>query len=585
MAHCPNGHGEQNGKFCDECGERLVSNPPPAGDSLRQRSSEARSRSDSNTTVNVNPGQRDSVLLPLLLVLLLAALAALVWLLFTRNAAPSGDPVAGAVVATLTAQATPVAPASPPDGTATAALATAQAVAQAPAEAAPPAEATPTADSGATAQAIDARVQERVDALLATRDAAQPTATGTGAPPPTETPNVDATVQAQVAAALTAQPTPTETPLPTASPDVDATVQARVAAALASQPTATATPVPSATPNSAATYEAAVLATLTAVARSQPTATATPNVNATLLASIASTVTAVARTHPAAMPTPNLNATVNARIAATQTARPTATRNATATAAVATAWAVGRQSAPASSTPQVGDTWTNPVDGAVYVYVPAGQFFMGRSNGDDDERPLHWIRLDGFWVMRTEVTNAQYRECMRLNKCPATINQRAYESAFVEHPVVSISWAGADAYARWAGGRLPTEAEWEKACRGASQYIWPWGNGDPNRGLANFNNNVRDTTPVGSLAAGASPYGAVDMAGNVMEWVADWYATDYYAKSSSHNPTGPEEGTMRVLRGGSYGNTSDGIRCTYRNRNLPTARLNTIGFRVVIPYP
>jgi eukaryotic-like serine/threonine-protein kinase len=293
---------------------------------------------------------------------------------------------------------------------------------------------------------------------------------------------------------------------------------------------------------------------------------------------VASTLTAVAHNRPVATATPNLNATVAARVVATQTAQwTTTTRDATATA-------VSRQPASAG-TPQAGDTWVNPVDGAVYVYVPGGSSFIGSSNGQDDERPEHLVLLDGFWIMRAEVTNIQYAACIKANACPATTNLRIPESAYVNHPVGNVDWSMAEAYARWVDGRLPTEAEWEKTCRGEDQRYWPWGSGSPDVSLANYGNYVIDTRRVGNYPFGASPYGALDMAGNVMEWTADWYAADYYSNSFSQNPQGPEDGTQRVLRGGSFSSTAYGIRCTYRNHNLSTTRVNTIGFRVVVTKP
>jgi len=605
MAYCPNGHGEQNGKFCDECGVQLV-NRSPSGEGIRQRSSEATARTEATTHVNVN-NQRDSPLVPLLVVLLVILGGAVAWLALNRSQpTPSSDPVAVAVAATLTAQSLPTQPPLPTlDSTATAAFATAQAVAQTTATG-------PVTSLPSETPNVEATVQAQVAAVLTTQATATEMPTPAATILPADTPDVEATVQAQVATALAAQPTVTETPVPSATPDtpatiaagvsatqsalqtaqppatatpnLDATVQAQVAAVLAAQPTATSTPVPSATPNAAATYEVAVLATLTAVARNQAIATATPNVNATLSAGIASTVTAVARSQPTATATPNLNATVSARVVATQTARPTATRNATATAAVATAQAVNRQPS-TNATPQTGDTWTNPVDGATYVYVPAGELFMGTTVGRDDEQPVHSVRLDGFWIMRTEVTNAQYAACVKAKACPATIGQRAYDPAYQNHPIVTVSWNGASAYARWVGGQLPTEAQWEKTCRGTDQRTWPWGNNAPKDDLLNYGNFTRDTIVVYSYPSGTSPFGVLNMAGNVMEWTADWYANNYYGISPSDNPSGPKEGTMRVLRGGSFGNTSDGVTCTFRNRNLPTALVNTIGFRVVASRP
>jgi formylglycine-generating enzyme required for sulfatase activity len=185
--------------------------------------------------------------------------------------------------------------------------------------------------------------------------------------------------------------------------------------------------------------------------------------------------------------------------------------------------------------------------------------------------------------MRTEVTNAQYAACVKAQICTEPGNTRWKNPAYADHPVTNVDWEQANAYARWVGGRLPTEAEWEKAARGVEGKIYPWGDQPPTAQLLNFNSQVKDTKPVGSYPDGASPYGAWDMAGNVWEWTADWYDEKYYATSPTANPKGPEKGESRTLRGGSWIGGGQLVRCAYRLRNGPDFRGGNVGFRVLSP--
>ncbi len=208
------------------------------------------------------------------------------------------------------------------------------------------------------------------------------------------------------------------------------------------------------------------------------------------------------------------------------------------------------------------------LDGASLVLVTAGEFTMGNlqpGKGDPDEYPAHEVYLDTFYIDVYEVTNVQYRVCVESGGClpPQSImsqsSERYYEDRrYDNHPVIKVTWYDAYNYCEWAGRRLPTEAEWERAGRWQLQtgetYIYPWGNGSPAPSLLNFSRNVGDTTPVGYFPEGRSSVGAYDMAGNVWEWVYDQYDPNYYSESSYRNPQGPDNGDERVLRGGGWAN-------------------------------
>ena len=241
--------------------------------------------------------------------------------------------------------------------------------------------------------------------------------------------------------------------------------------------------------------------------------------------------------------------------------------------------------APAPVDDKAGVVLTNSVDGAAYVYVPAGPFDMGLDEGGWDERPRHEVDLDAFWIMQTEVTNEQYEKCVAADVCSPPFNPAwgtdDFWAGYDTHPVTQVTWEQAAAYAEWAGGRLPTEAEWEKAARGDDGRRYPWGDTTPTTQRLNYNREIGDTQPVGSYPDGASPYGALDMAGNVWEWVADWYGDEYYATSPRQNPTGPEEGERRVLRGGAYDSILYNVGAYFREGAEMTHRSDSYGFRVV----
>jgi formylglycine-generating enzyme required for sulfatase activity len=228
-------------------------------------------------------------------------------------------------------------------------------------------------------------------------------------------------------------------------------------------------------------------------------------------------------------------------------------------------------------------------DGAPMVLIPAGEFMMGSWDGDNqavkDERPDHSVYLNAFYFDRYEVTTTRYARFFRETK--RTIPEYWSEKVLTQHgrkPVVGVDWNDAVAYCAWAGKRLPTEAEWEKAARGTDQRLYPWGNAPPSEKLANFNHELDlkgygMLTDVGSFETGKSPYGAYDMAGNVWEWTADWYDETYYKNSRERNPKGPSSGEYRVLRGGSWFAGSDRVRSAYRLRYFPTERNDLLGFR------
>jgi formylglycine-generating enzyme required for sulfatase activity len=226
--------------------------------------------------------------------------------------------------------------------------------------------------------------------------------------------------------------------------------------------------------------------------------------------------------------------------------------------------------------------------GVEMVYVPAGCFMMGTEDGSKDLRPVHEVCQDAFWMSRTEVTNGQYKACVDAGACSPPRDRTYYDDpAYADHPAVNVGWSQASAYAAWIGGRLPTEAQWEYAARGPEGWMYPWGNNDPTCDLANIwigaSSCVGSTSPVGSYPDGASWVGALDMAGNVFEWTADWYGS--YSAEAQANPTGPDSGDTRVLRGGAWINDQVYARAVYRGSLLPSNRASYIGLRVVCASP
>jgi iron(II)-dependent oxidoreductase len=235
--------------------------------------------------------------------------------------------------------------------------------------------------------------------------------------------------------------------------------------------------------------------------------------------------------------------------------------------------------------PEAGDVWLSPKNSKEMVYVSAGEFLRGSREweGDSDERPQREVCLDAYWMDKTEVTNAEYRRF-----CEATGHKKSNywrDSRYSQplQPVVGVSWGDASAYAKWAGKRLPTEAEWEKAARGEDGRKYPWGNEEPSSRHCNMRGSGEGheyAAPVGSFPTGTSSYGCLDMAGSVWEWCADRYDEDYYSSAPSRNPKGPDSGENRVVRGGSWNNDSDFGRCANRGYFPPSDRYYLFfGFR------
>jgi formylglycine-generating enzyme required for sulfatase activity len=229
-------------------------------------------------------------------------------------------------------------------------------------------------------------------------------------------------------------------------------------------------------------------------------------------------------------------------------------------------------------------------DGAPMVLVPAGEFLMG--SPAEEDAPSHRVYLDAFYIDRHEVTNTRYLKFVEAtrHRAPQHVVDPQYDlwvgttflQGVADLPVVNVDWSDADAYCRWAGKRLPTEAEWEKAARGTDGRQYPWGNEAPSFARLNFSRHwqgAHTLQPVGNYEAGNSPYGAQDMAGNVWEWVGDWYDTGSYEAGPERNPQGPPSGSSKVLRGGSWTNSADTVRATHRREEEPDARNSDSGFR------
>ena len=299
--------------------------------------------------------------------------------------------------------------------------------------------------------------------------------------------------------------------------------------------------------------------------------------------------------------------------APTETASPTPANTPTRRPAETPAPEAKPSTAPSAAST---DTWTRPTDGMVMVRVPPGEFAMG---SDDDaaanamalcdayspecnrelialEQPAHEVTLNGFWIDQTEVTNAQYARCVAAGDCEESTYADDPNLNGPDQPAVGIDWYNAEAYCAWAGGRLPTEAEWEFAARGPDGWVFPWGDAfDQTRlnfcdvnctgdwKVDTFDDGHPKTAPVGSYPRGASWCGALDMAGNAWEWVEDWFAP--YPSAETLNPANPASGEAKVLRGGSWFDLPHDVRSTSRGKFRPDFGLSIVGCRCATDAP
>lgn len=281
----------------------------------------------------------------------------------------------------------------------------------------------------------------------------------------------------------------------------------------------------------------------------------------------------------------------------------------------------GVASVSATAVPHLGDIWLRPNDGMLMLFVPSGQFSMGSTRemakyaerlceqtcgtlavaacqpaAFRDEQPAHEVELHGYWIDRTEVTNAQYRSCVGAGECkppalsssyshPTYYGDRGYDT----YPVMNVVWDMADRYCTWVGARLPTEAEWEYAARGPEARIFAWGNDFDKTRLnycdsscpliadAAYADGYPDAAPVGSFPSGVSWIGALDMTGNAREWVSDWLGK--YPAASVTDPRGPASGDLKITRGGSWYDTPDDVRSANRGGESLEYYRDNLGFR------
>ncbi len=214
------------------------------------------------------------------------------------------------------------------------------------------------------------------------------------------------------------------------------------------------------------------------------------------------------------------------------------------------------------------------------IEIPAGWFLMGQDDGPRANQPQREVFLDAYAIDRTEVTNAAFAEFLEETQYPVERDWDASLAAKQANlPVVGVLWAEADAYCRWAGKRLPTEAEWEKAARGTDGRSYPWGNIWDVTKANTEESGIGGVTAVASYPGGASPYGLMDMAGNAAEWVANTFDFNYYQDAPSHNPTGPTTVMDHVLRGGSWACTAVQAQTIFRDSSHSVRPNMRVGFR------
>jgi sulfatase modifying factor 1 len=236
--------------------------------------------------------------------------------------------------------------------------------------------------------------------------------------------------------------------------------------------------------------------------------------------------------------------------------------------------------------PQAGDVWVNPKDDAPMVFVPAGEFTMGVSwteaSGSPFESPPRGIYLDAYWIDKYLVTVAQYRTfCKATGRAMPEAPSWGWKD---DHPIVDVNWYDAAAYAEWAGGGLPTTAQWEKAARGTDSRKYPWGNDrDPSRSASSDRAKLTSTQPVGSHPSGASPYGCLDMAANANQWCANWVTDDSYRSMAYRNPQGPRSGDDREMKGSCWAGSQAEVYAA--SGNYPDRHNPYTGFRCILTVP
>lgn len=261
---------------------------------------------------------------------------------------------------------------------------------------------------------------------------------------------------------------------------------------------------------------------------------------------------------------------------------------------------------PAAGEPVAKLDKTLTVKGIEFILVPAGEFVMGSKSGEGnpEEQPQHTVYLDAYYISKYEITNKQYADFLNAIRRHIDADEHKYidlgdgdelielvgeayrpKDGFAKHPVVEVSWYGAQAFCKWLRGNLPTEAQWEKAARGTDGRRWPWGN-EYKPTFANLEGDGDGYTrlaPAGSFPKGISPYGIYDMAGNVWEWCLDWYDGDFYRNSPRKNPVCKNDKSgFRVIRGGGWNMTAASAWCSKRVRDTPDTSTHVCGFRPVI---